>query len=114
MKEFLASWDALKRGEFIGEGPFATKPEKGSGFIGMATDPRPEGGLVVTKVGKKTPAEDAGVNEGDVILKMNGNALAKREDLRDLLKEMAAGDEVVLDIQRDGKPLTITLNLGER
>ena len=61
--------------EFIGEGPFATKPVKGSGFLGLATDARPEGGLRVTKVGNKTPAEAAGVKEGDVLMKLNGTPL---------------------------------------
>ena len=32
----------------------------------------------------------------------------------DRLKEMAAGDEVNLEIVRDGKTQTFTLNLGER
>lgn len=114
MSVFLANWDAMLKGEFIGDGPYAKRPVKGSGFLGLATDARPEGGLTVTKVGKKTPAESAGLKEGDVILKLNGTDLAKREDLQNLLKEMAAGDEITLDLIRDGKNETLTLKLGER
>jgi serine protease Do len=72
MSEFVKNWDAMMKSEFIGEGPFASKPVKGNGFLGLATDARPEGGLVVTKVGNKSPAEEAGVKEGDVLLKLNG------------------------------------------
>lgn len=114
MSEFIANWDGMLKKEFIGEGPYATRPVKGSGFLGLATDARPEGGLKVTKVGSKSPAETAGLKEGDVILRLNGTPLAKREDLQNLLKEMAAGDEISLDLERNGKPETLTLNLGAR
>ena len=114
MSEFITHWDRMLESEFIGEGPYAEKPVKGSGFLGLATDARPEGGLTVTKVGKKTPAETAGFKEGDVILKLNDTPLATREDLQDLLKEMSAGDEVTFDLLRGGKNETLTLNLGAR
>jgi serine protease Do len=114
MSEFIKNWDGMLKGEFIGEGPFAKKPVKGSGFLGLATDARPAGGLKVTKVGKKTPAEAAGLKEGDVIHKLNGTPLAKREDLQKLLKEMASGDEITLELERGGKTETLTLNLGAR
>ena len=114
MSEFVSNWKALGESEFIGEGPFAKKPVKGSGFLGLATDARPEGGLRVTKVGEKTPAQEAGLKEGDVLLKLNDTALETREQFQGLLKEMSAGDELKLDLERDGKNETLTLNLGER
>lgn len=114
MTEFVKNWDAMLKGEFLGEGPFAKKPVKGTGFLGLATEARPGGGLRVTKVGKKTPAEEAGFKEGDILMKLNGTDLTKREQFQDLLKELCAGDEITLEIERAGKPKTITLNLGER
>jgi len=114
ISEFLSNWDGLLRAEFIGEGPFAAKPVKGSGFLGLATDARPPTGLRVTKVGNNSPAREAGVKEGDVLLKLNGTALTKREQLQDLLKDMAAGDEVTLELEHAGKTITLTINLGER
>ena len=114
MTEFIANWDGMLKGEFIGEGPFAQKPEKGNGFLGLATEARPEGGLRVTKVGSKSPAEEAGIKDGDVLLKLNGVALGKREQMQELLKEMSAGDELTLETERDGKSKTFTLDLGER
>jgi len=104
----------LQKAEFIGEGPFAEKPVKGSGFLGLATEARKEGGLRVTKVGSKSPSEESGIKEGDILLKLNDTALEKREQLQDLLKEMSAGDEIKLELLREGKPQTLTLNLGAR
>jgi serine protease Do len=114
MTEFVKNWDGMLKGEFIGEGPFAEKPKKGNGFLGLATESKPSGGLKVTKVGSKSPAETAGIKEGDVLLKMNGVALKDREQMQELLKEMSAGNEVTLDTERGGKPKTFTLELGER
>lgn len=114
MNEFLDHWDGLLKGEFIGEGPFASKPVKGSGFLGLATDARPGGGLRVTKVGRNCPAEQAGIKEGDVLLSLNGKPLETRVQMQEMLKEMAAGDEVVFELERGGKRETLTLELGER
>jgi serine protease Do len=114
LKEFVNNWEGMLRSEFIGEGPFAQKPEKGSGLLGVATEARTAGGLKVLKVGRETPAEQAGIKEGDVLLKFNGTALEKREQLQDLIKEMAAGDKVEIEALRGGKPQTFKLKLGER
>jgi serine protease Do len=114
MSRFLENWDGLLKGEFIGEGPFATKPVKGSGFLGLATDARPHGGLIVTKVGKNSPAEQAGIKEGDILHSLNGKPLTTRAQMQEMLKEMAAGDEIVFELERTGKRETLTLELGER
>jgi len=114
VKEFLTHWDEMLGGNFVGEGPFAKAPEKGKGFLGLATEARPEGGVRVSKVGRESPAEKAGIVEGDVILKLNGKPLATRDDLQGMLKEMAAGDKLALEMLRNGKPETLVLRLGER
>lgn len=114
MREFLSHWDEMQKGDFVGEGPFAAKPEKGKGFLGLATETEASGGLKVTKVGRESPAEKAGLREGDVLLKLNGKDLKAREDLQNQLKEMSAGDRMVLEMLRKGKPETLTLRLGER
>ena len=114
MSEFITNWDAMSQSEFIGEGPFAQKPVKGSGFLGLATEPCKQGGLKVTMVGEKSPAQDAGLVAGDVLLKLNGTALESREQMQSLIKEMAKGDEVNLETTRRGKAKNYTFNLGAR
>jgi serine protease Do len=114
LAEFVANWYGLINGEFIGEGPYAEKPEKGNGYLGLATNSSSEGGLIVTKVGLKSPAELAGIKNGDVLLKLNEVHLEKREQMQEMLKNLSAGDEVSFEIKRAGKLKTITFNLGER
>ncbi len=114
MSAFLENWEGMMKGEFIGEGPYAELPPKGNGFLGLATEARPEGGLRVTKVGHKSPAQVAGIRELDVLLKLNQVALENRKQLQELLQEMSAGEEITLETERRGTPQTFTLKLGER
>lgn len=114
MTDFLANWDGMLKGEFIGEGPYAEKPVKGSGFLGLATEPRKQGGLRVSKVGSKSPAETAGIKAGDILLKCNDVTLETHAQLQEILKELAAGDELTLETERAGKAKTLSVKLGER
>jgi serine protease Do len=114
MAEFIEHWDGMMQGEFIGEGPYAQLPVKGNGYLGLATEPRPERGLRVTKVGEQSPAAEAGIREGDVLLKLNGVVLENREQMQGMLREMSAGDELSLETERGGKPQILTFDLGER
>jgi serine protease Do len=113
VKVFTDNWDRMLKSEFIGEGPFVKKPEIGKGFLGLATKTA-KGGIEVTKLGKKSPAEEAGIKEGDLIRTLNGEKLDSREKLQSILAELAAGDKITFEITRDGKDETINLKLGER
>ncbi len=113
VKVFLDGWDRMLDSEFIGEGPFAQKPEKGKGFLGVATNDV-EGGLEITKVGKKQSCRSAGLKEGDIVKSLNGEVLTTRDDLKAVLAELAAGDKLELEITRDGEDETINMRLGAR
>ncbi len=112
---YLENWDGLLGSEFIGEGPFAKKPEKGSGFLGIATETADDGsGLRVTKVGRESPAEKAGIEEDDVIVRVNGQEMRERADLQSLLAEKVPDDKLAIELRRGGELQTINLKLGER
>jgi serine protease Do len=110
---FLDNWEQMMKSEFLGEGPFAQKPVKGDGMLGVATKPV-EGGLEITKVGKKSGAEKAELKVGDVIRKMDGKEVKTREELQAVIKEKSAGQELELEILRDGKEQKITAELVRR
>jgi len=112
--EFMQDWEKMMNREFIGEGPFAQKPVKGNGFLGFASEANETGGLKITKVGEDTPASEAGLEVGDILLKANDKALSKREDLKEMLQDMSVGDEIVFELKRGEEAKTITLKLGER
>jgi len=57
---FHEHWDTMKEGEFIGEGPFASKPVKGAGFLGVAVE-AVEKGLKVTDIDESASAAKADI-----------------------------------------------------
>jgi serine protease Do len=73
----------------------------------------PHGALVGSLV-PDGPAARAGLQQGDVILSFNGQAI---EDSRDLTQRVGAtrvGETARLEIQRNGERRTLSLRLGER
>ena len=72
---------------------------------------KPEGALV-SVVEKGGPADKAGLLSGDVIRKVNGQAIVSSGDLPAVIGLAAPGDNVKLDIWRQGAAKEITARLG--
>lgn len=60
-----------------------------------------------------SPADQAGIKEGDVILKLNEDDVDQSSSFLKLLSKYSSGDEVELTIMRDGKNTTLKVKLGE-
>jgi len=73
--------------------------------------PQPEGALV-SSVEKGGPAEHAGVQAGDVILKLNGQVLKDSTELPVQIAAIAPGTNVELEVWRDHSTRTVTVKLG--
>lgn len=114
IREFQRHWDQMLKGQFLGEGPFAKKPKKGSGFLGVGSVDGPDGKLLVEKVGRESPAELVGIKAGDVILKIDGEEIKNKSAMQKLLKDKAADDKLVILLQREGKEIEVTVRLAER
>jgi serine protease Do len=76
--------------------------------------PQPEGALVST-IEKGGPAEKAGIEPGDVILKLNGQPLMDSNELPSMVAGIAPGTSVNLEIWRNhaSKQLSVTLGAVE-
>jgi serine protease Do len=114
IREFSRHWENMLKGEFIGEGPFAKKPVKGSGFLGVGTEDTADGQVRVNKIGRESPAEKADFKIGDIIVSMDGKKIKDKAAMQNLLKEKAADDKLDIVLLRDGKEMQISLRLGER
>lgn len=114
IREFLANWEGMAKGEFIGEGPFAKKQEKGKAFVGIKTADREGGGVLVERVGEDTPAAKAGLKAGDVVLRIGEDEVTDKEGFTALVFELFPGDKAAMTILRDGKEQTIEVELEER
>lgn len=71
-------------------------------------------GAVVVQVIPGTPAEKAGLRQGDVIVAVDGEAVASMEDLIALLRKKHVGDEVTLDVIRNGEKIELKARLSEK
>ena len=71
-------------------------------------------GFVVGDVEPGGPAEDAGLQGGDVIVSLNGNPVKEWLDFRVAIASLTPGSEIELEIYRDGKKQTVDVVLGER
>ena len=61
------------------------------------------------------PSDKSGIRQGDIILSMGGSKVATITDLTRLLrKEFAAGQDIEVELFREGSTQTLTLTLGER
>jgi regulator of sigma E protease len=60
-------------------------------------------GLMVHSVMENSPAEEAGIEPGDIIVKVNEYAVRKPRDLRDIVNSVAEGEEISLLLLRNGQ-----------
>jgi serine protease Do len=74
--------------------------------------PKAEGALV-SSVEADGPAEQAGVQPGDVILKFNGEPIKRWSDLPRIVGETKPGTRADMEVWRKGKNLTLTVKVGE-
>ena len=89
-----------------------------------------EAGALIVQVQNDSPADDAGLrsggrkiefqgvpdipSDGDVIVAVDDRKLTRRDDLADVISARSAGDEVELEVIRDGDRRTVKVKLGER
>jgi serine protease Do len=72
-----------------------------------------EGGVLVTEVREDSPAARAGIKAGDVIVRAGGKAVKDGGDLREAIRDGAAGSALTLGIQREGRAMDLAVTLGE-
>ena len=73
-----------------------------------------EKGVEVTMVDQDAPAGKAGIKEHDVILTMNGTSIESGAQLRRMIHEMPPGRVVTFGLSRDGQPMTVKVQLGDK
>jgi serine protease Do len=68
----------------------------------------------IVQVDHDAPAGKVGLREHDVVLQLNGQAIAGQDQVRRMLRELAPGRTVVLTISRDGQQMTFTAVMSNR
>lgn len=81
-------------------------------ILGVSVDTTySEGGARVASVSPDSPAEQAGIQEGDIITSLDGRAVANSDELIVAIRDKSPGDRISVTLLRDGvrKVLKATL-----
>lgn len=83
--------------------------------IGLEIQDVEEGsGVVVKDVDDESPAEKAGLKEGDVITQVNGKTIAGVDEMREQIKETKEGDVVKMTYRRGKSNQTADVKIPKR
>ncbi len=70
-------------------------------------------GAIVSSIQPDSPAAKAGLRPGDIILKLNGQAVSDSTDLAIGIAEMKPGTQATLEVWRNHTPMTLLATVGE-
>ena len=110
---------------FILAAPVALAADDNSGYLGVmlqeispsmakALQLGEKSGVMINEVVKDSPAATAGLEDGDIILMFQGEAVADPKDLTTTVRKTKPGAQVDLVILHNGKKETRQVELGER
>ena len=68
---------------------------------------------LVTEVAEKSPAAEAGIKTGDIIVEFNGKAVPKSHEFPGAIADTAPGQKVTLKIFREKKEQLVSIRIGE-
>lgn len=97
--------DDLKAGRTIKPAPI--------GYIGVLLTETPEG-ITISKVEDGTPAAEAGIEAGDIIVKVNDTTVNTADQLGKVLRSLPPGTEVRITVDRNGTTRVFGLTLATR
>src|SRR5262249_7627833 len=70
-------------------------------------------GAIVGQVMPNSPAADAKVETGDVIVKLNGQKVSNPRSLQGIVEQLHVGQKYPLEIKRDGKDVKLDVSVKE-
>ena len=108
---FKAGWDRMLAGEIWGSlGMMAAGVNPDRPMLGVRMNDS-NGQVTVDKVFPNSPAKRAGIEDGDVILKIDGIAAEQMSDVVDQVSSSSAGDVLEVQIMRDDKEQSFKVKL---
>jgi S1-C subfamily serine protease len=113
--EYLSAREGALTGASTSAG--TGSPSKGTrkASLGVIPDFAYQGkGLRLSGIVPGSPAEAAGMKEGDIIVRVNSAPVAGLRDFSDILKSLKPGDKVSVTFVRDGKESTVQSRVTER
>ena len=99
--------------------------ESGGGYLGVTQSEldeetaeeaglRKAEGVLILSVFDDTPADDAGIEAGDVIVEFGGKKVESMAEFVEMVRDREPGDKVKMRARRDGRRKSFRVTLGER
>ena len=119
----VLGWSTADSQTFASTGGSAVTQEEPGAWLGVmikatvkktkeGKEEKTESRVVVEDVVDGSPAEKAGIEEGDVLVAFNNVAIEEPGDLTGALKKMKEGDKATVTVLRDGEQKTLDVVLG--
>lgn len=103
--------------ESIIENGYVSKPYIGVSVGNVSQESQlyglPKGGAIV-EITEGSPAEEAGLQVGDIVTAANGSEITSSDDLVRVVRAAKAGDELKLTVYRQGQSLELTVTVAEK
>jgi hypothetical protein len=100
--------------DLTGSAPRQNKPD-GVPFLGIgARDVSKAPGYLINKVAPNGPAANAGLRDGDLIVKIDSDPIEKAGDVAPLLKNFKPGQKIKITLKRGGVDLELEVTVGGR
>lgn len=115
----VAMLGVLLIGVIIGTGVtwfvFNVTPARAALEVEISPPPEPSTreGVLIAEVISGSPADQAGLQRGDIILKFDGQEVNTLTGLADLIRDREPGDRVELEIRRGDEVTNLSVELGE-
>ena len=104
---YQESWDRLVKSDYWGRMQ-SIRP-----WIGVVHD-KVSASALVQSVESDSPAAQAGILPGDLIVEFDGRELARFEDLKKLVADCEPGESVTVQIKRGESQIETALKIGQR
>ncbi|MEZ5346418.1 MAG: PDZ domain-containing protein [Pyrinomonadaceae bacterium] len=109
MRAYSIAADGLRGGSYVG---IYMQEVTGDNFskFGLSS----VRGVAVTKVAKDSPAEKAGIKDGDVVVRFNGENVTSVRKLTRLISEVAPDHSAKITVVRGGSERDFDVKIGKR